>query len=273
MKPLFFTPHDALKDYISHFMIVDLKIEEPYSRSVPFPPTPQHSLHFYPGDPILTSSGADKQFSASPPCVIVGPQVTRVNLLMGRHHILLSVAFRPGGLFRLLKVPMYEFYDRAFDAEEVLGTQLREVNERLREAKGHLAMKNIVEDYLLTKISCTSITGFEHSAREMLKQSATLSIDQAAGLSCLSLRQFERKSKEVMGYSPKFFQRLIRFSQAYRLKVSDPSINWTEICYASGYYDQMHLIRDFKEFAGTNPAVLAKEIMHSPMQVQNHLKI
>jgi len=272
VKPLFFYPHKALKDYISHFMIVDIQMTEPYNRSVPFPPTPQHSLHFYPGDPIRTS-GADNQFSYSPQSVIVGPQVTRVNLSMGRNHILLSVAFRPGGLFRLLKIPMYELYDRSYDAEDILGPPVREINERLRSAVGHLEMKTIVEDYLLKKISYASLNGFENSARMMLAHPGNLSIDQAASLSCLSLRQFERQSKVLLGYSPKFFQRVIRFSQAYRFKVSDPSLSWTQISYASGYYDQMHLIRDFKEFGGASPEILAKEILRSPVQVQDHLKI
>jgi AraC-like DNA-binding protein len=272
MKPLFFYPNKVLQDYVSHFMIVDIKMDEPYSRNIPFPPTPQHSIHFYPGDPIRTSA-TDKVFNYSPESVIVGPQVSRVNLSMGRNHKLLSVAFRPGGLYRLLKIPMYELYDRPFDAQEVLGPAIREINERLRAAKGYFEMKTIVEDFLLKKISPTALSGFERSAKLMLSTQNLLTIDQAAEASCLSLRQFERKSKELMGYSPKFFQRLIRFSQAYRLKVSDPSLRWTQICYTAGYYDQMHLIRDFKEFAGANPDRLAKEIQQSPVQVQDHLKI
>jgi AraC-like DNA-binding protein len=272
MKPIFFSPHKALQDFISHFMIVDIKIDEPYSQKIPFPPTPQHSIHFYPGDPIRTCS-TDNKFTYSPESVIVGPQVSRVNLSIGKNHRLLSVAFRPGGLYRLLKMPMYELYDRPYDAEQVLGPAVKEINERLRAAKGYLEMKTVVENYLLKKIGPFVLSGFERSARLMLSAPTSQTIEQAANLSCLSLRQFERKSREMMGYSPKFFQRLIRFPQAYRLKVSDPYLSWTQICYTTGYYDQMHLIRDFKEFAGANPEILAKEILQSPVQVQDHLKI
>jgi AraC-like DNA-binding protein len=272
MKPTFFYPHEALKDFVSHFMILDIKLSEPYERYVPFPPTPQHSIHFYVGNPIKTS-GPDLQFHNSPQSVIVGPQASRVNLSMGKQHILLSVAFQPGGLYRLLKIPMYELYDRPYNAEDILGPALREINERLRAATSQYQMKTIVQDYLLTKLAHFPLSGFERSAKFMLQNVALANLDQAVDLSCLSLRQFERKSKELMGYSPKFFQRLIRFSQAYRLKVSHPDKSWTQIGFASGYYDQMHMIRDFKVFAGANPSIISKEIHISPIQVQDHLKI
>lgn len=76
-----------------------------------------------------------------------------------------------------------------------------------------------------------------------------------------------------MGYSPKVFSRLVRFSKAYRLKESQPRLSWTAIAHTCGYYDQMHLIKDFKEFAGALPGTLAKQIDNAPMLLQDHMRI
>jgi AraC-like DNA-binding protein len=38
--------------------------------------------------------------------------------------------------------------------------------------------------------------------------------------------------------------------------MKQPSANWTSIAYECGYYDQMHMIKDFKEFANVNPSIL-----------------
>jgi len=35
---------------------------------------------------------------------------------------------------------------------------------------------------------------------------------------------------------------------------------WTEIAHASGYYDQMHLIREFRLMGGDRPTVLEDQL-------------
>lgn len=37
-------------------------------------------------------------------------------------------------------------------------------------------------------------------------------------------------------------------------KTAVPFANWLAIAYKSGYYDQMHPARDFKQFLGISPA-------------------
>ena len=270
MKPAFYPPHPALANYISHIMVVELRLDVVSNKFSPFPPTPQHAIHFYPRDAVKTYT-SENMVTTSPDSIIVGPQVTKVNIAVGMHHVITSVAFQPGGLFRLLGIPMHELYDQPYDATLVLGKDLREVNEKLREAITALEMKNIVEQYFLRKIKISALLPWEHAMKAQLNN--PLSIEKAASLSCLSLRQFERKAKEVMGYSPKVFSRLIRFSKAYRMKENNPTTNWTSIAHACGYFDQMHLIRDFKEFAGVAPGVITQQLQQAPHQFQANLKI
>ena len=39
---------------------------------------------------------------------------------------------------------------------------------------------------------------------------------------------------------------------------------WTEIAHEFGYYDQMHLVRDFETFAGESPAKFVRRIWAMP---------
>ncbi|WP_374950659.1 helix-turn-helix domain-containing protein [Mucilaginibacter sp.] len=272
MRPSFFTPNPALRDYISHIMVVEVRFDSQKLQYSPFPPTPQHAINFYPRDAATAydSKGITQKL---PESVIVGPQVTRVNVAMGMHHIIVSVAFMPGGMHRLLKIPMHELYDEPFDATLLLGREIANVNEQLREVNTPSAMKNVVEQYLLRKLPYSPLSPWEHGMKTQLQMQGLFSIEKAAALSCLSLRQYERRAKEVMGYSPKVFSRLIRFSKAYRLKESQPTLSWTYITHACGYFDQMHLIKDFKEFAGALPGAIGKEINNAPNLLQEHLRI
>lgn len=272
MRPSFYKPQPALADYVSHIMIQEAKPNFGYQAYSPFPPTPQHMINFYPRDVIKTFLG-NGQIVDSPQSIIVGPQVSKVDITMGSNHLIISVGFQPGGLHRLLKIPLYEMLDQAYDAELVLGKDIKEVNERLKEAATHQQMKLIVETYLLKKIVTNALMPWERVMKLQLLCKGSMAIGDAASLACLSSRQYERKSNELMGYSPKLFSKLIRFSAAYRLKESNLDQSWTSIAHASGYYDQMHLIRDFKEFTGSTPGHISRQIDAAPMLLQHTLII
>jgi AraC-like DNA-binding protein len=96
-------------------------------------------------------------------------------------------------------------------------------------------------------------------------------IEQAASLSCLSMKQFERKCKERIGMNPKMYARILKFSKAYRLHEALPQLSWTKIAYEAGYYDQMHMIKDFKVFAGVNPSVIEQQLLSTPLRMQKDL--
>jgi AraC-like DNA-binding protein len=71
----------------------------------------------------------------------------------------------------------------------------------------------------------------------------------------ISLRQLERRFRAGVGLPPKLFGSMRRFLRVFR-RMEEPGATWVETAIACGYYDQAHLIRDFRRFAGQTPAVL-----------------
>lgn len=69
----------------------------------------------------------------------------------------------------------------------------------------------------------------------------------------ISERALERYFKSYIGLSPKFYARLIRFSYIFQL-VQEEEIDWADIVFRAGYYDQSHFIKNFKEFTGEDPS-------------------
>lgn len=69
----------------------------------------------------------------------------------------------------------------------------------------------------------------------------------------LSLRQLERRMKIATGLSLKLLASLVRFRAVFEeLKAEVPS-PWLTAALGAGYFDQAHMIRDFKRFAGQPP--------------------
>ncbi|MEM7100676.1 MAG: helix-turn-helix domain-containing protein [Pseudomonadota bacterium] len=77
-----------------------------------------------------------------------------------------------------------------------------------------------------------------------------------------SERHFENVYSDAIGCSPKRSSRLARFSLAHQMLLNN-SVSMAEVSAASGYYDQSHMIRNFREFAGLTPKqVREQEAQH-----------
>lgn len=240
----------------------------------PYPPTPLQSLIFYCKDPISMGRNDSDRFLKQSRAVLVGPQYSRVNICVHRRLSAIRVDFFPGAVFRLLGIPMYELFDEGYDAELLFGPPMRELCDQLQESDDLAVGSRLVERFLLHAASNgRPALPFDHAVRELLFSDELPGIEASAALACLSLKQFERRAKERLGMNPKSFHRILRFSRAYRLHESRPELNWTRIAHQSGYYDQMHMIRDFREFAGVNPTVIESQLSHTPLRMQRDLLI
>lgn len=271
----FFSPHPLLGEIVSNIMICahtfDPAQPSPWNL---FPAIPEHSLYFYPRDPLTVHHAARNTTFTCPPSIIIGPQVERVNVSMGHQHIVIRVGFHPGGLYRLLHLPLHEIVDYTCNSEEFFSRDIRSVTEQLRNTEDITKMKDVVEAFLLRRLSkLKPVDRLDLSLAALTSGALNNSVDALARDACFSPRQFERKCRERIGLSPKLFARIVRFSRAYRMREGQPSASWTSIAHAAGYYDQMHLIRDFKVFAGVTPTVLDKELAGAPALLQHMLKI
>jgi AraC-like DNA-binding protein len=180
--------------------------------------------------------------------------------------LVVCVACKPGGLHRLLGVPVKELFDFHVDSRAVLGPSLDDVADRLAEITDYDLMVAVVETYLLRAARRTLPPDrpLDVLLPQLLSGWATQPIEQLAHEVCLSPRQFERNFIERVGMSPKLYVRIVRFDQAFRLKERQPNLDWLAVAVQCGYYDYRHLVRDFKAFAGvTPPQLLAADATHT----------
>jgi AraC-like DNA-binding protein len=98
------------------------------------------------------------------------------------------------------------------------------------------------------------------AANGILQRQGHIRIDDVAGRSGLSQRQFERRFTAQIGVRPKLYARIARFEAALDSRARSHRKSWTEIAHTFGYYDQMHLIHDFERFSGETPTDLLTEV-------------
>lgn len=86
-----------------------------------------------------------------------------------------------------------------------------------------------------------------------LETKGNIAIETLAEVQNVSSRQLERKFKKMIGLPPKFYSRIIRFGTIFKLMESGDE-SWVRIALQSGYFDQSHFIKNFKEFTGEDPS-------------------
>ncbi|WP_018621727.1 helix-turn-helix domain-containing protein [Spirosoma luteum] len=270
----FYEPHPALKGFVNNIMIHQVNFDE--SAIQPqflVPPLPEHCLFFYLRDRSGAEDMATDKKETLSSSLIVGPHVNRHIIRPGRDHLMIKVGFQPGGLYRLLGIPMRELLSQdSFDAVGLLGRKMDEVTDQLREADSFANMKMIVDRFLLKQVGrLKPALPIDQVLPLLIKERGLLKIDQLASYACLSIRQFERVFGQRIGLPPKHYSRLVRFAQAWIMKEQQPERSWFTIAIECGYFDQMHLIRDFQEFAGVNPSVIESALSTSEVKFFNRL--
>ena len=90
--------------------------------------------------------------------------------------------------------------------------------------------------------------------RFVLDRRGAVSVQSLSVLAGISRQHIARKFDHYVGISPKLFCRVVRFQNMMRSVASLGNVDWASAALDLGYYDQAHMISDFKEFSGLTPA-------------------
>ena len=82
-----------------------------------------------------------------------------------------------------------------------------------------------------------------------------LSIDDMAKRHGISRHLFARRFRDEAGLPPKLFARITRFQSLVCALLSTDVSQWASLSPAVGFYDQAHMINEFRDFTGSPPTV------------------
>jgi methylphosphotriester-DNA--protein-cysteine methyltransferase len=80
-----------------------------------------------------------------------------------------------------------------------------------------------------------------------------LSVDALAKAHQVSRQHFTRRFRAATGLPPKQFARICRFQRLLHTLLTTDVDRWAAEATGLGFYDQAHMINDFREFAGESP--------------------
>jgi AraC-like DNA-binding protein len=259
-------PALPLRPYVRHYEYREI-LSETVATVRPLPARPEQLLQFHLLGRFEVFDHGSGSRRLAPDAVVVGPQTWRVaDLLFKGKFIVFVIVFQPTGFHRLFGLNMSELTDRAYEASEVLDLDTKALHDRLRECATVYEMVRLTETFLLRREAAPH-HAVQSAAADILRHGGQTRLDLLVRSSGLSERQFERKFAEQVGVAPKLYSRIVRMNYALRLKETRPDLSWTDVTYQAGYFDQMHLVKDFKSLAGATPSQFLRMVQAAPDRV------
>jgi AraC-like DNA-binding protein len=205
-----------------------------------------------------------------PRIAVNGSQLSRLDFQLSRDYLMLAVDFHPGILHHFLRRTLSEaFIDERIDGGALLGSGIEQLHEQMANAERYDRIIALFEEYLWRRIKQIrfELSPLDRLCRFVSQRPSALSVEQMASEACLSISQLERRFAQQIGISPKLFARTCRFYQAFQLKDQHPDLDWLSVALQTGYSDYQHLVKDFKQFAGTTPASLLEAQARAPERI------
>jgi AraC-like DNA-binding protein len=169
-----------------------------------------------------------------------------------------EIRLTPIGTHMLLGVPMHELADRVTPIEDLLGRAGAELPERLWEARTWPERFALLDRLLGARLAeaRAPAAGVEHAWSRLIATHGRARVEDLAEEVGWSRRHLFARFREQTGLPPKVFARILRFQRAAALLPDPDGPSLCEIALDCGYYDQAHLNRDFRAFAGRTPTEL-----------------
>lgn len=167
-----------------------------------------------------------------------------------------EIKFTPLGARQFFGVPMEELTNRVFAAEDVLGAPGRILVERLRAAPSWDDAFSIMDGAVDDRIrrAPPPARGIAWAIEQVANPPGRISIRSLADELGMTHKSLIAAFRDHVGVSPRTLGRVARFARVVEKLQQAEGAGWADIAFEFGYYDQPHLNRDFRQFAGVSPS-------------------
>jgi hypothetical protein len=168
---------------------------------------------------------------------------------------LLGVRFHPGMATVFLPGPLNRLNDRVLPAQQFLGELSDPLFKRVQSTINHLRRIDAIQETLVAR---SRLKETPEQWREQLRHFGATLPPISEFTDDVGERQLRRLCVEHSGLSPKQLVTTLRFRQAAE-RIQHGERDMAKLAVECGFYDQPHMTRHFRRFAGVTPAAYARQ--------------
>jgi AraC-like DNA-binding protein len=194
-----------------------------------------------------------------PAVLLIGPTRRAMKIRPTGSVDLIGLRFRPEAMAGWLRIAGSDLVDRAHGLGDLPVPLERTLLEQLAEARSPGRRLAILRCDLARTTSNARFDRRLGAAVDLALAGRPAGPAQIAAAVGLSHRQLNRLFQERIGFGAKPLVRLGRFQRVLRELERPGHRTIASVALRAGYYDQAHLARDFRQFAGVAPARYLRE--------------
>lgn len=232
-------PASDLAAFVERHWVVrwEQRGEEPFEQEVL--PHPCVNLAFEPGRSAVHGIGHERS----------------VARLVGTGRVV-ATKFVPGGFQPFSDRPLRALVDCVLPVEQIFGPGASALEAKVLAEPDDERAVALIEDFLRSRQpqAEADLLRTTELVRWVREQPEIARAEELASRAGLSLRSLQRLFDRYLGVGPKWVIRRTRAQNAAERVALGEKVDWAELARELGYYDQAHLIRDFKAQVGFTPA-------------------
>jgi AraC-like DNA-binding protein len=247
MRLAAFPPSERLRPYVRSISVMETDRAEASAVL----PQPGLMLGFrYAGSATLFENGEARRVADAG---IVGVRNTLRRMQTSAGGGIVVIAFTELGARVFFEQPLHEFFGGMIALDDVWPrAEFRELEERLGEARTNEARAHLVDRYLCGRLREQAPDPVVAAAvRSIQRRGGAIRIGALAKELGISQDPLEKRFRRVVGASPKQLASLLRFRRVVERYARGERL--TTIAHEVGYFDQSHLIREFRAVTGESP--------------------
>jgi AraC-like DNA-binding protein len=169
----------------------------------------------------------------------------------------ITIHLTPIGARTLVNCPMKEFAGRMAAFDDVLGCAGAALRERLGNEPDWERRFDLVEAFLADRLNLSQryASPTAWAFERLLQTGGAERVEAIAEKLGWSRKHLAARFHDEIGLAPKIVARVARFNRAIARARRSGAVSWADLAIDSGYFDQSHMVRDFKTFVGESPAV------------------
>lgn len=204
----------------------------------------EDSLRWYEGAELATMRGMRG-------AGLCGPILRPVGIDTAEQQVTAGVSFRPGGTTPFFDPPASVLAEPIVELHELWGDDGATLRERLLEQATPRGKLDVLERLLLDRLSGPPDPGL---ARAVTALDTGATVGQVIDRLGATASTFNRRFRAAVGLTPKRFARARRLQRVLRAASFDADIDWAATAAEHGFFDQAHLINDFRLLTGVTPS-------------------
>ncbi len=240
----------ALRGHVSHIMLYRENFAAGQEMRERVLPDGAVRLVFNFGDAPFVGDGQGQVLEA------IGASTAPVVVRMRRRVEGLSVTLRPGAAAALLGLPAGEIGGTAVPLDALWRGEGMALLERMTDAPDDAARVAMLQAALQRRLGDGNLAGNAvamQAARLIAGSGGRRPLREVAAAVGVGERRLQQLFHAHVGVSPRAWSRLARMRGCLRALRQQPSPTWAELALESGFYDQSHLVNEFRALCGVTP--------------------